>query len=114
MIKLKDLQNRVYSGKSCIRFEYEITIDEQHIFARFEKQTKQTSVPNEWNMQVVLDRTHYKDSDVYNFNYAMPKDNIPLELIAATGLKYLQLHIKEEIQLKSCLDFELGEITGGM
>lgn len=111
MIKLKDLQNRVYSGKMCVRFEYEIVIDNEHsILAAFKRMTN----PNEWNMQIVLDRTANKDSEVYNFGYIMPKDNIPLELIAATGLKYFQLHIKEEIQMKSYLDFGLGEITSGM
>ena len=44
----------------------------------------------------------------------MPKDNLPLELICATGLKYFQLYLKEEIQAKSNLDFELGDILTGM
>ena len=65
-------------------------------------------------MQIIFDRTRDKDTEVYNFNYIMPRSNLPLELIAATGLKYFQLYIKEEIQLKSNLDFELGEILKGM
>lgn len=114
MIKFKDLQNRVYSGKTCIRFEYGIMVDDQYVVARFEKQTKPTSIPNEWNMQIIFGRMRNKDSEVYNFGYVMPKDNVPLELICATGLKYFQLHIKEEIQAKSNLDFELGDILTGM
>lgn len=114
MIKFKDLQNRVYRGKTCVLFEYALMVDDQYVVARFERQMKTTSMPNEWNMQIIFGRMRNKDSEVYNFGYVMPKDNVPLELICATGLKYFQLHIKEEIQAKSNLDFELGEILQGM
>lgn len=113
MITLKDLKNRVYSGKECVRFEYNIQIDKEHeILATFKKQRNIDST--EWNMQIVTNRTRDKDSEVYNFGYVMPRDNLPLELIAATGIKYFQLYIKEEIQTKSNLDFELGNILQGM
>ena len=111
MIKLKDLQNRVYSGKQCVRFEYALLVEEDYVYAKFEKQ--ETGLA-EWNMQIVFGRTRDKDSEVYNFGYVMPREGLPLELIAATGLKYFQLHIKKEIQIKSNLDFELGDILQGM
>lgn len=114
MLIFNDLKNRVYSGKQCTRFEYTIKLDNENknsIVARFER--KLTN-PTEWNMQIIFDRTRDKDSEVYNFGYIMPRDGLPLELIAATGLKYFQLHIKEEIQAKSNLDFELGNILQGM
>ena len=114
MIKFKDLQNKVYSGKQCVRFEYGIMVDDQYVYAQFQKQTSKTAQPNEWNMQIIFGRTRDKDSEVYNFGYVMPKDGLPLELIAATGLKYFQLHLKQEIQAKSNLDFELGDILAGM
>lgn len=114
MIKFKDLQNRVYSGKECIRFEYGLMIGDQYVYAQFNKQKGQTAQPNEWNMQLVFGRTRDKDSEVYNFGYMMPKDNLPLELICATGLKYFQLHLKNEIQTKCNLDFELGNILQDM
>lgn len=111
MLKLKDLQSRVYSGKICTRFECVVPIDkERWILATF----KRMSTPNEWNMQIIIDRSRNKDSEVYNFGYIMPKDGLPLVLIAATGLKYFQLHIKNEVQEKSNLDFELGNLLQGM
>ena len=114
MITLKELKQRVYSNKVCIYFEYEIEIDkEKKLTARFTKQNYNTVELNQWNMQIVVDKTRDKDSEVYNFGYIMPKENLPLELIAATGLKYFQLHIKEEVQIKTSLDFILGEITNG-
>lgn len=113
MIRLKDLQNRVYSGKQCISFEFPLKIDdEKEVVARFERIIYGQA--GQWRMQVVFDRDRDKDSDVYNFWYIMPKDNLPLELIAATGLKYFQLKLKQEIQDKSNLDFLLGDITSGM
>lgn len=114
MIKFKDLQNRVYNGKECVRFEYAIMVDDRYVYAQFQKQTHQKAQPNEWNMQIIFGRTRDKDSEVYNFGYVMPKDGIPLELVAATGLKYFQLHLKEEVQIKSDMDFGLGEILQGM
>lgn len=109
-LKLKDLQNRVYSGRECVRFEVLVPVgDNEFVLAQFAKQTYCT-----WNMRIVLNRTRDKDSEVYNFGYVMPKDNVPLELIAATGLKYFQLYLKEEIQKKTEIDFTLGTMLEGM
>lgn len=112
MIKFKDLQNRVYSGKTCVRFEYGMMVNDQYVYAQFQRQASETG--QHWNMQIIFGRTRDKDSEVYNFCYVMPREGLPLELIAATGLKYFQLHLKQEIQAKSNLDFELGEILQGM
>lgn len=115
MIRLKDLQNRVYSGKQCVRFDVAIPAsDNKFVLAQFTRAQYEGAADNEWNMRLVLNRTRDKDSEVYNFGYIMPKSNLPLELIAATGLKYLQLYIKEEVQMKSNMDFAIGEITSGM
>lgn len=114
MIKFKDLQNRVYSGKDCIRFEYGILVNDQYIYAQFQKQTGEFAQPNEWNMRIIFGRTRDKDSEVYNFGYIMPKDGLPLELIAATGLRYFQLHLKQEVQTKINIDFTLGDVLAGM
>lgn len=111
MLTLKDLENRVYRGKECVRFECVVRMDEEHwITATFKKQQN----PCEWRMRIVFDRTSEKDSEVYTVGYIMPREGLPLELIAATGLRYFQYHIKDEVQMKSNLDFELGRILEGM
>lgn len=112
MIRLKDLQNRVYRGKTCIRFEYEFRVDQDHLVNAVFKRSPESD--STWTMSIVLDRTRDKDSEVYNFAYVLPKENTPLELITAIGLKYFQLYIKEEVQLKSNMDFVLGEIIEGV
>lgn len=115
MIRLKDLQNKVYSGKQCVRFEVAIPKDDKRfVLAQFTRIQHEGSTSNEWNMRLILNRTRDKDSEVYSFGYIMPRDSLPLELIAATGLRYLQLYLKEEIQMKSNMDFAIGEITSGM
>lgn len=111
MIFLKDLTNRVYSGKECFRFDYEFIANEKRVVANFERNIENKA---EWNMHIVFGRTRDKDSEVYNFGYIMPRGDLPLELIAATGLRYFQLYIQQEIQQKSNLDFVLSEITRGM
>lgn len=112
MLKLKDLTNRKYAGKQCKAFEYELKgeKDARILEAKFEVGADE----NEWSMQIVLDRTRDADSQVYKFDYVMPRNNLPLELIAATGLKFFQLYLKEEVQSKINIDFTLGEKLEGM
>lgn len=112
MIRLKDLQNRVYSGKCCVRFEYEFDVDQNKTVTAIFKRLSDNA--DTWKMTIVLDRTRDKDSEVYNFMYALPKGTVPLELVAAVGLRYFQLHIKEEVQTKSNMDFIIGEIVEGV
>ena len=118
MLRMKNLLNRVYDGKRCVRFEVQIPVSDNHFqLATFE------NVPNvvgdhdgsnEWQMRVIMDRDRDKDSDVYKFRYVMPKSGLPLELIAATGLKYFQLYLKNEVQQKSNMDFVIGTMLEGM
>ena len=112
MLTLKDLDNRVYSGKICTEFNY-ILKDEKRK-PKFRANFTRGQEENEWRMRIVLDRTRDADSQVYTFGYIMPRSNLPLELIAATGLKYFQLYLKEEVQTKIDYDFALGDVLKGM
>ena len=109
---LRQYENRVYSGKQCTGFDYRVRDEKNKVLfeARWRKGTEQ----NEWNMTVVLDRTRDADSQVYNFGYVLPKAGMSLEMIAAIGLKYFQLYLKEELQRKMEFDFVIGELTKGM
>ena len=111
MIKQKDLVNRMNINGICVDFDYILEIDKSRVRFRF---TRNKDNPLIWNMMVVMNRTRDADSQVYNFGYQLPKANMDLTMIAAIGLKYFQLYLKEEVQLKSNLDFMLGEITNGM
>ena len=115
MITLKELENRVYRGKVCKGFDYKAVNPERNNQVLFEARFRRSDDnENEWEMLIVLERTRDADSQVYKFGYIMPRSGLPLELIAATGLKYFQLHLKEELQRKSDYDFALGDILRGM
>lgn len=113
MIVLKDLQNRVYSDKSCIGFDYVLHIENaKDIEFHFRRSIRNTL---EWEMQVVIDRATMDCNDeVYRFGYVLPKEGIELAMVAAIGLRYFQLVVKEKVQKKSLIDFELGERLVGM
>lgn len=117
MIKLKELINRIHKGKDCVGFEYRVIDnardkDDPERYC-FEAKWRKTDIST-WVMTVVLPRDRDCDSQVYNFCYQMPRDGLELTLIAATGLKYYQLYLKQEIQRKSDFDFVLGDILKDM
>lgn len=112
MIAFKELINRVYRDKECVAFDYILKNDkgEEGLDVRFKK----GNYDNEWVATIVLDRTRDADSQVYCFGYIMPKDNLPLTLIAATGLRYFQLYLKKEVETKVAYDFALSDVLRGM
>ena len=110
MIKQSDLINRMNDGV-CVGFDYMLNVDEKKMRCEF---TRTKDQPLVWNMMVVIGKTRDADSQVYKFSYQLPKLNMDLTMIAAIGLKYFQLHLKEEVQIKSNMDFTIGEITNGM
>lgn len=119
MLKRKDLLfTRHNSDRQLVGFSYDVvdkdrnpSDEKYHCFCA--DWTKGTG-EGVWNMRVVLPRDRDRDNQVYNFCYQMPRDGLPVELIAATGLKYYQLYLKEEIQTKSNFDFVLGELLKDM
>ena len=112
MIALKELVNRVYRDKECVAFDYVLKGDKdaEELNVHF----KTGNLDNEWVATIMLDRTRDADSQVYRFGYVMPKDNLPLTLIAATGLRYFQLYLKKEVEAKMMYDFALGDVLRGM
>lgn len=116
MLKRKDLNMHTHIGRQCVGFDYIIDLSDKGMLrAEFSAcDTIPNLQPKEWRMRIIFDRTRDADSQVYNFDYIMPRTGLPLELIAATGLRYFQLYIKEEVQFKSDLDFVLGNIVEGM
>lgn len=115
VIKQKELNMHTHVGRQCTGFSYMFqTEDGKMLKAEFSAIDYPSGKPKEWRMQVVIERTRDADSQVYNFGYVMPRAGLPLELIAATGLKYFQLYLKEEVQMKSNIDMTLGPILEGM
>lgn len=111
MIKQSDLVNRYSINNMCVDFDYYLYVDETRIRCRF---TRDKDQPLVWTMAVIIKRTRDADSQCYNFNYQLPKSNMDLTMVTAIGLKYFQLYLQEEVQLKSNMNFTIGEITNGM
>lgn len=115
MIKMKELLNRVYDGNKCVRFEYPLVLHNVQPKVRWTAMfERMEGTPCGWSMRVCVPRTRDKDTEVYCFEYILPRDNLPLELIAATGLRYFQLYLQEEIQAKSEFVMVLGSAVEGM
>lgn len=113
MLKLKELINRVYEQKRCVSFEININNDTLPESIFLFKKIKNCDKPT-WNLTVMISKDRDRDSQVYNFSYELPREGIPLEMIAAIGLKYFQLKIQEEVQMKSNFNFVLSDILQGM
>lgn len=115
MLKLKDLQRRVYDGKRCVRFSYPVTVESGgRTEELFEAEWKAGDSPDAWSMVVVLPTEPPTGSQVYTIVYVMPRAGMPLELVAATGLKLFQTVMQQEVQGKIAIDFAIGDTVAGM
>ena len=115
MIELKELENRRYEGKDCTAFTYNMTVDKDlSVEYRFYRSLDSEVLKRTWIAQVIFPRTEQADSQMYYIGFELPKDNLPLTLVCATGLRYFQMCMKAEVQKKSNIDFTIGEITRGM
>ena len=115
MIKLKELENRRYEDKDCTAFTYNMTVNKDlTIEYRFHRSLDSEVLKRTWIAQVIFPRTEQADSQIYYIGFQLPKDDLPLTLVCATGLRYFQMCMKAEVQKKSNIDFVIGEITRGM
>ena len=51
---------------------------------------------------------------VYKLNYNIPKRDVDLVLVAAIGLRSIQYQLQSEIQMKSIIDFTIGDCIKDM
>ena len=112
------LQNLKHGGKKryCTGFECVITdgeeINQKFTFCRT-LDVNEEPTPN-WLLAVTVKPLQHKETENWYIYFVMPKAEMPLDLICATGLRYFQMYLKEDIQQKMNLDFLLGEATAGM
>lgn len=121
MIKLRELEHREYRNKKCIYFEYKCRTDDQTLktngddllfIARFEFVGDDNI--DIWDMQIVLPSKDMGETQVYNKSFALAKRGLGIDLVCATGLRYFQLCLKEEIQRKMLMDFAITDCAGDM
>lgn len=117
MIKLAELKGRKYEGKKCVSFEYDLVVDESNgkqLKVDFEYQDKDSLGQVIWDAKMFIKKTEMLDSQTYHVQYMIPRENLPLELIAAIGLRYLQTIMKDEIQKKMQIDWAISHTVEGM
>lgn len=118
MISLKEIENRKYNEKGPINFEYVLKGldgphgESQELRIWFEKVNPET-------YGILTNNPTYKiftiiDSAVYEKIFAMPKSGMPLEMVVATGLTILKLHILEEVRYKEMLAYTIADIIKDM
>lgn len=111
MIKQKELINRVNVNNACLGFDYMLKLEDITLRCIFEREEDKL---NTWKFFTLFERTDDTDGQIYNFSYTMPKCNMDLTMVAAIGLRYFQLRLKEEVQIKSNIDFGIGETIKGI
>lgn len=109
MLTLRSLENKVYDGRKCISFEYNIKVKDAQLYVKFMR-----DCDTSWRLIALMPKTLYADSKVYTLQYSTMKSNVKLEFVAALGLKHLQNEIKKDIENLMALDFEIGQETEGV
>lgn len=117
MITLKELVNRGYIEKEPVRFDYPMKNDEPHAFGtdqllfHFEKLILGGLT---WRVSLVMQPSDNSDRRLFEAEYEVPKQNLPLEMVAAIGLVCMKHQMADLAQGCSLLDFMIGETIKGM
>lgn len=117
MITLKELINRQYTNKEPVSFDYPMVNDEPHAFGtdqllfHFEKLLLGGLT---WRVSLVMQPSEGSERRLYESVYEIPKQNFPLEMVAAMGLICMKHQMADLAQGCSLLDFMIGETVKGM
>lgn len=114
MIELKELKKKEYLEKKCVHFVYEMKVGKKKINAVFDKVFDEENEKDIWEMLIFFKKDSISDNNIMTFTYVMPKKDMNLELIAATGLKYFYYYMKEVIDERTELLFEVSRAVEGM
>ena len=115
MITPKEIVNRIYDARQPVGFDYFLSNDEPSAFGtdilqfHFEKLAGLT-----WRVSLVMAPTLQDTRRLYESIFELPKQNLPLEMVCATGLVCIKYQMANMVQGCSLLDFMLGEQIKGM
>lgn len=106
MIKLNDLIHRDYLGNICYAFDYKLN---DFLFSFVVERIDDDFDDRRWKITIIP-----PDGNITRIGFEVPKKGLSLTMICAIGLKYYQNILKAEIQMKSELDFDIGDVTSDM
>lgn len=115
MISPRDVVNRKNVDKQPVGFDYKLYNDEPHAFGtdelvfHFERLDEMV-----WRVSLVMQPNDQGERRLYEVVYNIPKANLPLEMVCATGLICIKYQMAELAQACSLLDFSIGEVVNGM
>lgn len=117
-INLKEIENRKYDGKEPVSFEYIVKgLDGPHGETQEMRVWFEKVNPETYGLEPF--RPAYKvftfvDSVIYEKVFQMPKSNMNLEMVVATGLNLLRFTFQEEAAYKEMLSYTIADITKDM
>lgn len=113
MLTQDSLVNRQIKDKETIAFLYRLNYesdDEGQLTLPVHFTKMIHAEQNEWNVFIRINPTVEKESQIYEFNYVLPKRDMSLITVAATGLRLFQMVLQEEIQNKHLIEFEITDL----
>ena len=115
MIELKELKNRMYVDGKPIAWDYflDVELNEGTYQIRFMYMQVEDDL---YQVKVIIPSSPVDSrvDTVYTGVFKPYKNNMPMQTITAIGISCIQGMIKEEVQLKSCVDFCIGDALRGM
>ena len=97
MIKLSDLLFREYVGKDCCAFQYKLSLGDEvkPILIQFEREIDFDENPTKrWKMSTILNNERVNAFvHSYVIYFEMPVNNMPLEVVCASGLMQLRFYL---------------------
>ena len=125
MITIKNIKNVEYDDETKEPKSFELMIDcsedvdredDEHKRVRLiYTKMKSTASAIIWKVEAdIVDFTASSTVHHYKILYSIPSKRVSLVTTAAMGLYNLQNAIKLEVQYKTMLDFNIGEMLAGM
>lgn len=113
-LTLKDLVNRIYSGKDPVSFEYIINNNDGKRIAVF--RWLRLDDEGTWRCSLQFDGDYNRQTKIFMIEYKIPPTNqiagIPLIVIASIGMHYIKGLLQESIQEEAMVDFVICEAAG--
>lgn len=115
MIELKELKNRMYVDGKPIAWDYflDVELNEGTYQIRFMFEQVEDDL---YQVKTIIPSSPVDSrvDTVYTGVFKPYKNNMSMQTITAIGISCIQGMIKEEVQLKSCVDFCIGDALRGM
>lgn len=109
-IKMSELANKRIVNKRVVQYDYPLTYSDSEGFEQTLYMNFKMIKDDEWRLFVLFAPTQEKESQIYQFNFRLPKPNIELSIVTATGLRLLQMVLQDEIQEKHLVEFQITNV----